>query len=82
MSTAPCGGTTACFERRERTVKIAVLGSTGMAGHVVAAYLEERGHQVYRTSRSEKDGPRSRGIDVCDFSALGACWIRSPRRRW
>ena len=55
-------------------MKIAVLGSTGMAGHVVAAYLEERGHQVYRTSRSEKDGPRSRGIDVCDFSALGA-WL-------
>ena len=55
-------------------MNIAVLGSTGMAGHVVARYLEERGHRVFRTSRSEKDTHTSAAIDVTDFSALGA-WL-------
>lgn len=55
-------------------MKLVVLGSTGMAGHVVAQYLEEQGHQVFRTSRSEKNGPRSAGIDVTDLGALGR-WL-------
>lgn len=53
---------------------IAVLGSTGMAGHMLSAYLEERGYTVYRTSRSEKNTDTSRAIDVTDFAALGA-WL-------
>ncbi len=55
-------------------MRVAVLGSTGMAGHVVAQYLEEKGHEVYRSSRSEKAGPRSAAIDVTDFAALES-WL-------
>lgn len=55
-------------------MKLVVLGSTGMAGHVVAQYLQEQGHTVYRTSRSEKRTATSAPIDVTDFSALGA-WL-------
>ena len=50
--------------------KIAVLGATGMAGHVISIYLKEKGYDVYGTSRSipktEKDTP----LDVTDISAL------------
>ena len=55
-------------------MSVAVLGSTGMAGHVVSQYLEEHGYTVFRTSRSEKNGPRNAAIDVTNFSALGA-WL-------
>lgn len=55
-------------------MKIAVLGSTGMAGHVVAQYLEECGHTVYRASRSETNTGVSAAIDATDFKALGA-WL-------
>lgn len=52
--------------------KIVVLGSTGMAGHVVATYLEENGYEVYRVSRSEKDSGKSKSIDVCDVNLLSS----------
>lgn len=55
-------------------MKIAVLGSTGMAGHVVAQYLEEQGHTVYRSSRSERSTQASAAIDVTDFAAPGR-WL-------
>lgn len=55
-------------------MKIVVLGSTGMAGHVVARYLEEQGHTVYRSSRSERSTQRSAAIDATDFEALGR-WL-------
>lgn len=55
-------------------MKIAVLGSTGMAGHVVAQYLEEKGHTVYRSSRSERSAQTSAAIDATDFAALGR-WL-------
>ena len=55
-------------------MRIAVLGSTGMAGHMLSAYLEEHGYTVYRSSRSEKNTDTSRAIDVTDFAALGA-WL-------
>lgn len=55
-------------------MKIAVLGSTGMAGHMLCGYLEEHGYQVYRTSRSEKNSPASRAIDVTNFGTLAA-WL-------
>ncbi len=57
-------------------MKIAVLGSTGMAGHVVAQYLQEQGHQVYRASRSERSGRYCTAIDVTDFPALER-WLDS-----
>lgn len=51
-------------------MKIAVLGSTGMAGHIISKYLEERGHEVFRTSRSEQNTKNSKAIDVTDFDSL------------
>lgn len=54
--------------------RIAVLGSTGMAGHVVSAYLEEHSYMVFRASRSEKSTAFRRAVDVTDFTALGA-WL-------
>jgi len=53
-------------------MKVVVLGSTGMAGHVIAQYLEERGYEVFRISRSERKEERSAAIDVTDFAALEA----------
>jgi dTDP-4-dehydrorhamnose reductase len=53
-------------------MKIAVLGSTGMAGHVIAQYLQEQGHQVYRASRSERNTAASAAVDVTDFPRLKA----------
>jgi len=54
--------------------KVAVLGSTGMAGHVIALYLEEQSYDVYRVSRSQQPGPKSIAIDVRDFASL-ADWL-------
>jgi dTDP-4-dehydrorhamnose reductase len=51
--------------------KIIVLGGTGMAGHVVAAFLKESGFDVYSVSRSEKNIDKNRNVDVTDFPALG-----------
>lgn len=57
-------------------MKIAVLGSTGMAGHVIALYLEENGYEVYRTSRSEQNTENRMAIDATDFVKL-AEWLDS-----
>lgn len=43
-------------------MKILVLGVSGMAGHVVALYLKERGFDVVGVARSK--------IDFCDFVEL------------
>ena len=56
--------------------RVLVLGGTGMAGHVIATYLEECGYDVYITSRSASLSPKSKAIDVTDFHALEA-WIAS-----
>lgn len=50
--------------------KIVVLGSTGMAGHMISCYMEEHGFQVYRVSRSEKNSDRSKRIDVSNAEQL------------
>ena len=50
--------------------KIVVLGGTGMAGHVVATFLEEQGYDVYIASKSAKNGIKSQSIDVTDFTGL------------
>lgn len=57
-------------------MRVAVLGSTGMAGHVIAQYLEEKGYEVFRISRSEREGRHRAAIDVTDFSALETCLDR------
>jgi len=54
--------------------RIAVLGGTGMAGHVAVTYLEKQGYDVYFTSRSAPDAPKSKPINVEDISALGT-WL-------
>lgn len=50
--------------------KIAVLGSTGMAGHLISRYLENTGFDIYRISRSEQNSSHARGIDVTDIRQL------------
>lgn len=49
---------------------VVVLGSTGMAGHMISYYLEEAGFQVFRVSRSEKNTENSRSIDVVNIKEL------------
>ncbi|MBP1965203.1 dTDP-4-dehydrorhamnose reductase family protein [Paenibacillus aceris] len=50
--------------------KIAVLGATGMAGHVIALFLEEHGYDVYRMSRSITPSAKNAQIDANDFTRL------------
>jgi dTDP-4-dehydrorhamnose reductase len=50
--------------------KIAVLGATGMAGHVIALYLEEQGYDVYRMSRSIAISEKNARIDASDITSL------------
>jgi dTDP-4-dehydrorhamnose reductase len=59
----------------KRMKRVAVLGGTGMAGHVVATYLEEQGHDVYIISRSAPTGKKSQPIEATDFTALEQ-WLR------
>lgn len=35
-------------------MKILVIGSTGMLGHVVSIYLKEQGHDIYKTNRKKE----------------------------
>jgi dTDP-4-dehydrorhamnose reductase len=51
--------------------KIVVLGGTGMAGHVVTAFLAEQNFDVYSASKSAEDTPKSKAIDVTNFPMLG-----------
>jgi dTDP-4-dehydrorhamnose reductase len=50
--------------------RIVVLGGTGMAGHVVAAFLAGENFDVYSASKSAENSSKSRAIDVTDFSML------------
>ena len=50
--------------------KVVVLGSTGMAGHIIAEYMGQKGFDVYRVSRSERNTEKSRGIDVINIDKL------------
>ena len=34
-------------------MKILVLGASGMAGHTIALYFKEQGHEVYAFSRKQ-----------------------------
>lgn len=52
--------------------KIVVLGSTGMAGHIISLYLERQGFDVFRISRSETNSDKSCKIDVSNTDELMA----------
>lgn len=54
-------------------MKVAVLGSTGMAGHMIAMYLQEKGYQIFRISRSERNTEFSRAVDVTKLEELSLC---------
>lgn len=53
--------------------KIVVLGSTGMAGHIISLYLERHGFDVFRISRSETNSDKSSKIDVSNTDELMTC---------
>ena len=53
--------------------KIVVLGSTGMAGHIISLYLEHHGFDVFRISRSETNSDKSSKIDVSNTDELMTC---------
>ena len=44
--------------------RIAILGGTGMAGHVAVAYLEEQGYNVFYMSGSAPHTEKSKGINA------------------
>ncbi len=51
-------------------MKIAVLGATGMAGHVISIFFKEKAAEVYETSRSVREAPGSKRIDATDSESL------------
>jgi dTDP-4-dehydrorhamnose reductase len=51
--------------------KVLILGSSGMAGHVIKSYLERTGKfNIFDVSRSNKYATPKFLIDITDFSAL------------
>lgn len=50
--------------------KIVVLGSTGMAGHMIFHYLKKVGFDVYGISRSENNTEHSARIDITDINQI------------
>lgn len=56
--------------------KVAVLGATGMAGHVISLLLRENGYDVYGMSRSIETSEKNKRLDVTDFEGLTK-WIDS-----
>src|SRR5262245_25335470 len=53
-------------------VKALVFGASGMAGHVVATHLSERGHDVTALASRRKLDDRTVLVDVTDRPALEA----------
>lgn len=51
-------------------MRFLVLGTSGMAGHVISIYLKEQGHDVIGFSRRKVDFVESVNGDVTDFSLL------------
>jgi dTDP-4-dehydrorhamnose reductase len=51
-------------------VKFLVLGSNGMAGHVIALHLQEQGYEVDTVARSAGTIPPTQILDVTDFPRL------------
>lgn len=75
-------------------MKVTVLGASGMAGHMVTAYLRSRNHEVRAVNRLELDIERSYQVEQffadldCDFLIncigllVGACAERPDRAAW
>lgn len=55
--------------------RVAVLGATGMAGHVISLYLYENGYDVFRMSRSITPSAKNAQIDASNFNLLNS-WLR------
>jgi dTDP-4-dehydrorhamnose reductase len=58
-------------------MKVLVLGATGMAGHVIANYLVESGHEVTCFSRQPLPGFHGHQGDATDPAALRAALFES-----
>lgn len=56
--------------------RIAILGGTGMAGHVSVIYLCECGYDVHYMSRSAPNTTNSKPLDATDIPAVHA-WLDS-----
>jgi len=54
--------------------RVAVLGGTGMAGHVAVTYLDEQGYDVYFTSRSAPNSLKSKPVDATNIPDICA-WL-------
>lgn len=54
----------------ERKIRFLVLGATGMAGHTISLYLQERGHDVIAFSRKPFPYCKKLNGDVMDKSFL------------
>ena len=51
-------------------MQILVLGASGMAGHTIALYLHETGHDVTALTRKPFDFLKNITCDVTDFATL------------
>ena len=51
-------------------MKLLVLGASGMAGHTIALYFKERGHEVYAFSRKRFPFCTWIGGDAFDIECL------------
>ena len=58
--------------------RIAILGGTGMAGHVAVSYLEECGYDTYFMSLSVKHTNKSKAFNVEDTFTLNT-WLEKIR---
>lgn len=57
-------------------MKILVLGSTGMAGHMITAYLSAKGYQVQTAGRSDRNDWY---LDVCDTASINNLFSQSDQ---
>lgn len=53
-------------------MRILVIGAGGMAGHVIAAYLKEQGHEVHTLSARNKLNDETTLLDVTDQTQLNS----------
>ena len=51
-------------------LKIIVLGSEGMAGHIISKYLSLNGHEVINIARKIKNSISSVSLDLLNFEDL------------
>lgn len=59
----------------DRAVRILVLGASGMAGHVIATHLADRGHEVTRTGHIRKATPDTQLIDLSLPDTIQRAWL-------